>query len=103
MIADPLNALLPLLDDLSRDLPQAERYQRLLQTLQRCLPCDALALLRLEGDRLVPVAVLGLSADTLGRRFRLAEHPRLQHILARRHATRFAADCDLPEDRKSVV
>ena len=103
MTPDPLTALLPLLDDLSRDLPQAERYQRLLQTLQRCLPCDALALLRLDGDRLVPVAVLGLSPDTLGRRFRLDEHPRLQHILAQRRATRFAADCDLPDPYDGLI
>lgn len=65
MSPTPLTALLPLLDDLSRDLPQTERYQRLLQTFQASLPCDALALLRLDGDQLVPVAVLGLSTDTL--------------------------------------
>ena len=64
MSPSPLTALLPLLDDLSRDLPQAERYRRLLQTFQASLPCDALALLRLDGDQLVPVAVLGLSTDT---------------------------------------
>lgn len=98
-----LTALLPLLDDLSRDLPQAERYQRLLQTLQRCLQCDALALLRLDEDRLVPVAVLGLSTDTLGRRFQLADHPRLQHILAQRRATRFAADSTLPDPYDGLV
>lgn len=103
MTPSPLTTLLPLLDDLSRDLPQAERYQRLLQTLQLCLPCDALALLRLEGEKLVPVAVLGLSVDTLGRRFRLADHPRLQHILAQRQATRFAADCDLPDPYDGLI
>lgn len=98
-----LTTLLPLLDDLSRDLPQAERYQRLLATLHSCLPCDALALLRLEGDKLVPVAVLGLSIDTLGRRFRLDEHPRLQHILNQQRATRFAADCDLSDPYDGLV
>ncbi|MFA5677353.1 MAG: nitric oxide reductase transcriptional regulator NorR [Pseudomonas sp.] len=99
----PLSTLLPLLDDLSRDLPQAERCQRLLQTLHSCLPCDALALLRLDGNKLVPVAVLGLSADTLGRRFRLDDHPRLQHILSQRRATRFAADCDLPDPYDGLI
>lgn len=99
----PLTTLLPLLDDLSRDLPQAERYQRLLQTLHNCLPCDALALLRLDGQRLVPVAVLGLSADTLGRRFPLDEHPRLQRILGQQRATRFAADCDLPDPYDGLI
>ena len=99
----PLTAMLPLLDDLSRDLPSAERYQRLLQTLQSCLPCDALALLRLDAEQLVPVAVLGLNADTLGRRFQLDQHPRLRHILSQPRATRFAADCDLPDPYDGLV
>lgn len=103
MTPAPITALLPLLDDLSRDLPQPERYQRLLQTLQDWLPCDALALLRLEGEQLVPVAIMGLSADTLGRRFRLDEHPRLQYILSQRSATRFAADSDLPDPYDGLV
>ncbi|NLB99899.1 MAG: nitric oxide reductase transcriptional regulator NorR [Pseudomonas formosensis] len=103
MSPSPLTALLPLLDDLSRDLPQAERYRRLLQTLQACLPCDALALLRLDGGRLVPVAVLGLSTDTLGRRFHVDEHPRLQYILEQQRATRFAADCDLPDPYDGLI
>lgn len=98
-----LTALLPLLDDLSRDLPQAEHYRRLLLALRTCLPCDALALLRLDGDLLVPVAVLGLSPDTLGRRFRVAEHPRLAQVLASPGATRFAADCDLPDPYDGLV
>jgi anaerobic nitric oxide reductase transcription regulator len=66
----------PLVADLARDLPEAERYRRLLETLRVLLPCDATAMLRLEGDWLVPLAVDGLSGDTLGRRFRVAEHPR---------------------------
>ncbi|EZQ19621.1 nitric oxide reductase transcriptional regulator NorR [Pseudomonas sp. G11-1] len=98
-----LTTLLPLLDDLSRDLPQAEHYRRLLLALRACLPCDALALLRLDGDLLVPVAVLGLSPDTLGRRFRVSEHPRLAQVLGSRGAIRFAADCDLPDPYDGLV
>ena len=104
MTATPLLAtLLPLLDDLSRDLPQAEHYQRLLLALRTCLPCDALALLRLDGEQLVPVAVWGLSPDTLGRRFRVEEHPRLATLLASPGATRFAADCDLPDPYDGLI
>ena len=55
--------LLPLLDDLARDMPQDERYSRLLQALQQLMPCDAIALLRLEDEQLVPLAVRGLSAE----------------------------------------
>jgi anaerobic nitric oxide reductase transcription regulator len=87
-----LASLLPLVADLARELPEAERYRRLLGALRELLPCDASALLRL-----VPLAVDGLSADTLGRRFIVAEHPRLQAILASPQATRFAADCELPD------
>ncbi|WP_090274212.1 nitric oxide reductase transcriptional regulator NorR [Halopseudomonas litoralis] len=98
-----LATLLPLLDDLSRDLPQTEHYRRLLLALRGCLPCDALALLRLEGEQLVPVAVLGLSPDTLGRRFKVAEHPRLAALLASSGATRFAANCGLPDPYDGLV
>jgi len=104
MTANPLlTALIPLVADLSRELPQAERYRRLLQALRHLLPCDAVALLRLEGEVLVPLAALGLSADTLGRRFKLSEHPRLQALLAQRGPTRFATDCEMPDPYDGLV
>ena len=104
MTASPLLlALLPLVDDLSRDLPQSERYRRLLIALRQLLPCDAVALLRLDGETLVPLSVLGLSADTLGRRFKVAEHPRLHELLQHRGPTRFAADCELPDPYDGLV
>ena len=72
MTTNPLLAvLIPLVDDLSRELPAEERYRRLLQSLRALLPCDATALLRLDGEHLVPMAIDGLSPDTLGRRFRV--------------------------------
>ncbi|MBX9763439.1 MAG: nitric oxide reductase transcriptional regulator NorR [Pseudomonadaceae bacterium] len=104
MTANPLlTALIPLVADLSRELPQTERYRRLLQALRQLLPCDAVALLRLEGEVLVPLAVEGLSADTLGRRFKLSEHPRLQALLAQRGPTRFATDCEMPDPYDGLV
>jgi len=104
MTTNPLLAsLLPLVADLSRDLPESERYRRLLGALRELLPCDASALLRLDAEHLVPLAVDGLSADTLGRRFKVAEHPRLQALLERRGATHFAADCGLPDPYDGLV
>ena len=85
-----LTTLLPLVADLSRDLPERERLRRLLAALRQLLPADAVALLRLEGDCLRPVAIDGLVPDALGRRFRLAEHPRLAQLLAAGQAMRFA-------------
>lgn len=68
-----LRELIPLVSDLSRELPDEERYRRLLCSLRHWLPCDATALLRLEGDVLIPLAVDGLSPDALGRRFRVRD------------------------------
>ncbi|KTB73130.1 MULTISPECIES: nitric oxide reductase transcriptional regulator NorR [Pseudomonas] len=98
-----LRELIPLVSDLSRELPDEERYRRLLCSLRHWLPCDATALLRLEGDVLIPLAVDGLSPDTLGRRFRVSEHPRFEALLASDGPLRFAADCDLPDPYDGLV
>lgn len=98
MTANPLlETLIPLVADLSRELDDGERYRRLLAALRQLFPCDAVALLRLDGEILVPLAVEGLSADTLGRRFKVSEHPRLAALLEHAGPTRFAADCGLPD------
>ncbi|NBA94673.1 nitric oxide reductase transcriptional regulator NorR [Pseudomonas sp. R5(2019)] len=104
MTAKPLlTAMLPLVSDLSRDLPERERYRRLLEALRTLLPCDATALLRLDGEWLVPLAVDGLSDDTLGRRFKVSEHPRFEILLASREPTRFASDSQLPDPYDGLV
>lgn len=95
--------LIDIVADLSRDLPAAERYQRLLGTLQQLFPCDAAALLQLEGDCLLPLAVSGLSRDTMGRRFQVTAHPRLQRLLAAQEPLRFAADSPLPDPYDGLV
>lgn len=98
-----LLALVPLVADLSRELPDEERYRRLLRALRQLFPCDAVALLKLEGEVLIPLCVEGLSADTLGRRFRVAEHPRLKILLESSGPTRFSADCELPDPYDGLV
>lgn len=98
-----LDALLPLVDDLSSDLPEAERYRRLLGALRSLVPCDASALLRLEGRELVPLAVDGLTEDTLGRRFIVADHPRFVALLAHEGPTLFPADSSLPDPYDGLV
>ncbi|MFJ4373571.1 nitric oxide reductase transcriptional regulator NorR [Pseudomonas japonica] len=104
MTAKPLlTALLPLVSDLSRDLPERERYRRLLEAMRALLPCDAAALLRLDDEWLVPLAVDGLSPDTLGRRFRVSEHPRFAALLSRSGPTRFASDSELPDPYDGLV
>ncbi|MFM0339424.1 nitric oxide reductase transcriptional regulator NorR [Paraburkholderia fungorum] len=98
-----LDVLTPLMQDLSSDLPDSERYRRLLSSLRALFPGDAAALLRLEGDTLIPLATDGLSSDTLGRRFRIEDHPRFAQLLSRAEPTRFASDSDLPDPYDGLV
>ena len=104
MTAQPLlQALVPLIADLARDLNAGERYRRLLQALRLLLPCDAVALLQLSDATLLPLAVDGLSSDTLGRRFKVDEHPRLQALLAAGAPLRFPSDSALPDPYDGLV
>ncbi len=98
-----LRALVPLVADLSRELPDEERYRRLLQALRQWLHCDAAALLRLDSDVLIPLAVDGLSPDTLGRRFKVDEHPRFKALLESPVPVRFSYDCPLPDPYDGLV
>ncbi|GAB1385311.1 nitric oxide reductase transcriptional regulator NorR [Melaminivora sp.] len=96
--ADPSpEGLLALCADLGAELPQAVRLQRLVDLLRQQFACGAVALLRLEEERLRPVAVNGLVSDALGRRFAVAQHPRLAAILARHEVTCFEHDSQLPD------
>ncbi|MDR2012540.1 MAG: nitric oxide reductase transcriptional regulator NorR, partial [Rhodanobacter sp.] len=86
-----------LLSDLANELPSAVRLQRLVSTLRAHFRCGAVALLQLDEGHLRPVAVDGLVRDALGRRFALAQHPRLATILTRSGVTHFSHDSNLPD------
>jgi len=95
--------LLQLACDLAGSLAASDRYRRLIDAVQRVIPCEAAALLRLDGDALVPLAFSGLVPEIAGRRFIPREHPRLGVILNHREAgggaapVRFAPDSTLPD------
>ena len=92
-----------LLTDLVADLPVAVRLQRLVGSLRAHFGCGAVALLKLEGEHLRPVAVDGLTSDALGRRFLVKDHPRLATILQRRGVTRFHHDSNLPDPYDGLI
>ncbi|MBN2342841.1 MAG: nitric oxide reductase transcriptional regulator NorR [Deltaproteobacteria bacterium] len=94
---DQLRTLVSIVSDLTEALSSEERFYRLLNALQKVIPFDAAGLLRLEGDCLVPVVTTGLSADAMGRRFSLREHPRLEIISRSATPVFFPADTDLPD------
>ncbi len=92
-----------LLADLARDIAPAERLQRIVDALRRHFRCGAVALLRSERDHMRPVAAAGLTVDALGRRFALAQHPRLAAILARHGVTAFDHDSTLPDPYDGLI
>lgn len=92
-----------LLPDLVADLPVAVRLQRLVGSLRAHFGCGAVALLKLDGAHLRPVAMAGLASDALGRRFRVDDHPRLQAIVRQRGVTCFHHDSPLPDPYDGLI
>ncbi|HEX7891698.1 MAG TPA: nitric oxide reductase transcriptional regulator NorR [Ramlibacter sp.] len=84
-------------------LAESDRYLELLTAARQLVPCDALALLRLDGSVLTPLAVDGLSVEALGRRFVVAAHPRLARLVESPGVLRFAPDCGLPDPYDGMV
>jgi len=83
--------------DLTTAMSTKDRYRRLLVALERVIPCDAAALLRLDGELLIPVAARGLSPEALGREYARSAHPRLDIICNAEEPVRFPADNTLPD------
>ena len=83
--------------DITSGLADHDRYSRLLTIIRQNLQCDAAALLAFKGHYFAPLAIDGLNADVLGRRFILSEHPRLETIARAGDIVRFPADSDLAD------
>jgi anaerobic nitric oxide reductase transcription regulator len=90
-------ALIELSLNLSKSLTSNDRFDNLLSTIRKTITCEAVAVLAVKGDTLVPLALQGLTSDTLGRRFVIAEHPRLIKICQSTKFVRFPSDCSLPD------
>ncbi|SFD33238.1 nitric oxide reductase transcriptional regulator NorR [Pseudoalteromonas denitrificans] len=91
------SALIELALDLAKSLTSEHRFDRLLDTVRKTIQCDAVALLSYHQDVLKPLALQGLSRDTLGRRFIINEHPRFEQLCLSTIPIRFAADSPLPD------
>ncbi|MAD16815.1 MAG: nitric oxide reductase transcriptional regulator NorR [Alteromonadaceae bacterium] len=83
--------------DLANSITNEDRFDRLLSSIRKAINCDAVVLLIHQGEQLKPLAIQGLAADTLGRRFNLSDHPRLSLICAGTQPVRFASDSPLPD------
>ena len=98
-----LQSLLPIAQDISTSLSAEDRAQRLVEAVHRALPSDAVALLSKRGDELLPLAARGLTEDFLGRRFALADHPRLAIICQSDAPTRFPESSPLADPYDGLV
>jgi anaerobic nitric oxide reductase transcription regulator len=94
---DQIDILTKIALDLTSALDAKSRYRRLLEGLRRAIPYDAAALLRVEKDVLSVKAARGLSEDTMGRRFHLRDHPRLDLICNSRAPIIFPSDARIPD------
>ncbi|EEX39984.1 nitric oxide reductase transcriptional regulator NorR [Vibrio furnissii] len=92
-----ISTLVDMTIGLASGLNDEDRFNRLLDAVRKTIQCDCVALMSLQGDTLVPLAMQGLTRDTLGRRFLIHEHPRLDQICASTTPVRFDADSPLPD------
>ena len=90
-------ALIELSLNLTKCLTANDRFDDLLSTIRKAITCEAVAVLAVKGEYLAPLALQGLSKDTLGRRFFIKDHPRLEQICQSKKFIRFSADCPLPD------
>ncbi len=88
---------------LTTSLSSETRYAQLLRTIADAVPCDAAALLRFDGEGLVPIAVLGIDPSAVGRPFQLSDHPRLHAITRARGPLVFASDDPRPDPYDGLV
>jgi anaerobic nitric oxide reductase transcription regulator len=83
--------------DLANSITTTDRFDRLLGSVRKAINCDAVVLLSYQGELLMPLAIQGLTADTLGRRFALKDHPRLAIICQSSSPVRFPSDTELAD------
>lgn len=95
--------VMAVVEDLGCELDPKDRYLRFVNALAAALPGHACALLKKEGGALRPIAVRGLVADSLGRRFELTEHPRLNTIVTYRGVTHFPHKSTLPDPYDGLI
>jgi len=80
---DSMDTLISIAVDLTAALSTKDRYLHLLEALEGAIPYDAAALLRVDGEILIPAAARGLSPDAMGRYYARKDHPRLENVISR--------------------
>lgn len=96
-------SLQAIIDNLSKELSPSQRLKHLVRYIRQDFQCSAVGLLRLHNETLFMVAAEGLSHDTLGRQFQLADHPRLATIVHSPELVHFDSHSTLPDPYDGLV
>lgn len=83
--------------NLANAINQTNRYDAFATAIRTAIRCESVAILVHQQGVLTPLALQGLSKDTLGRRFVIEQHPRFEKICREEKVTKFAKDCILPD------
>ncbi len=92
-----ISTLVDMTIGLAQGANDQERFDKLLDAIRKTIQCDCIALMSLQNGMLTPLALQGLTKDTMGRRFKVSDHPRFEQICQSSHAVRFDADSPLPD------
>ena len=97
MPSENLSLLIEMALDFAKSTRKQDTESHLITAVRKLIPCDAIALLREQAGWLTPIATQGLSLDTLGRRFKIKDHPRFTVLCDKHSPYIFPPDCDLPD------
>ncbi|WP_162048330.1 nitric oxide reductase transcriptional regulator NorR [Vibrio taketomensis] len=92
-----ISTLLDMTAGLASGHNDQDRFNKLLDAIRKVIQCDCIALLGAQQDTLLPLAIQGMTRDTLGRRFKVSDHPRFEQICQASGVVRFDADSPLPD------
>lgn len=89
--------------NLNATLSSKDRFQELLKIIRETIPYDASVLMRVDGDKLVPLASFGLTSEAEKITYPIKSNPRLDIIYHSKVPIRFPIDCDLPDPFDGMV
>ena len=89
--------------NLNATLSSKDRFQELLKIIRETIPYDASTLMRVDGDKLIPLASFGLTSEAESITYPIKSNPRLDIIYHSKVPVKFPIDCDLPDPFDGMV
>ncbi len=90
-------------EELFKEIPSLERLQRLVDVVQEIFQCGAVALLKLEGNALSPIATKDLVSEASERKFNINQHPCFNALINSPSAQSFPINSPLPKPFEGLL